>query len=61
MAVDSVISAIKMGSSREALCCGLSNQWDRWQQPRHLLGEALQGVGQTSEPAAKCTRWVPNF
>lgn len=34
MAVDSVISAIKMGSSCEASCCSLPNQWHSWQQPQ---------------------------
>jgi len=41
MAVDSVISAIKIGSP----CCGLSNQQYHWQQPQ---GEALQGIRQNS-------------
>lgn len=46
MAVDSVISAIKMGSSCEASCCGLSNQWHCWRQPQPLQDETLQGTGQ---------------
>lgn len=46
MAVDSVISAIKLGSSCEASCCGLSNQWHSWQQPRPLQDETLQGIRQ---------------
>lgn len=61
MAADSVISAIKMGSSCEASCCRRSNQWYRWQQPQRWQGEALQGVGQKSSPATKHKWWVCNF
>lgn len=49
MAVDSVISAIKMGSSCEASCCSLSNQWHGWQQPQPL--QALTGWNPTRHGA----------
>lgn len=56
MAVDSVISPIKMGSSCEASCCGLLDQQYRWQQRQQ--GETLQGVWQKSYPTAKHVWWV---
>lgn len=49
MTVDSVISAIKMGSSCEASCRGLSNQWHGCQSLspyRPLQDETLQGTRQ---------------